>query len=190
MLHNWPGLRRVFRLPTTTARIHADVDAELAFHIQGRIDALVAAGMSRTEAEREAWSRLGDFRAIESEVERLERRRRRRRTLRERIEDLMNDLRYAVRTLLRQPLFSLVIVATLTLGIGATAAIFHAVDRAVLRPVPYPDADRIVFVGMKRLRGIGIASLTAGRFQFWHANSRLFEHLATSRGFEAEADQA
>jgi predicted permease len=100
----------------------------------------------------------------------------------------MNDFRYAVRTLLRLPMFALVVIATLTLGIGATAAIFHTVDRAVLHPLPYPHADRIVYLGMKRLRGTGTWSLTASRFQIWHDNSRIFERLATTRGFEAEVD--
>ena len=58
----------------------------------------------------------------------------------------MQDLRYALRTLLKQPVFSLVAVLTLTLGIGANTAIFSLLYQTLLRPLPYPDADRLVFV--------------------------------------------
>ena len=58
----------------------------------------------------------------------------------------MQDFRYAVRALLKQPLFALVAVATLTLGIGANTAIFSLLHHYLLRPLPYPAADRLVFV--------------------------------------------
>jgi predicted permease len=60
------------------------------------------------------------------------------------IDSIVQDLRYAVRRLMATPAFTLVVIATLALGIGAAAATFSIVDAAVLRPLPFPDADALV----------------------------------------------
>src|SRR5262249_49039727 len=71
------------------------------------------------------------------------------------LDDLVRDVRYAARSLARSPMFSTVAVFTLALGIGANTAIFSLLDATLLRPLPYPDVDRIVLV-WGRFTGIGL----------------------------------
>ncbi len=73
----------------------------------------------------------------------------------------MHDIRYTIRALRKQPLFTLVSVLTLALGIGANTAIFSLLYQVLLRPLPYPDADRLVFVwNMYPLMGLPQASVS------------------------------
>src|SRR6476659_1760717 len=67
----------------------------------------------------------------------------------------MSDLRYAWRTLRKQPVFTLVAVLTLTLGIGANTAIFSLLYQIILRPLPFPEPDRLVFVWNLYAKGGG-----------------------------------
>ncbi|HEV3457232.1 MAG TPA: ABC transporter permease [Thermoanaerobaculia bacterium] len=88
------------------------------------------------------------------------------------------DLSYSLRLAVRSPLFTLVVVLTLALGIGATTSIFTVVDAALLRPVPYPDPERIVVVlGARPERGPERISLAPADFLALRAYNRSFSQL-------------
>jgi putative ABC transport system permease protein len=98
------------------------------------------------------------------------------------METLLQDLRYGVRMLSKKPGFSAIAVLTLALGIGATTAIFTVVNAVVLRPLPYPDADRLVAVG-QQFKGDPPENAGEPKFLFWREHSELFEAMASYSGF-------
>ncbi len=96
------------------------------------------------------------------------------------MDTLLQDLRYAVRQLLNQPLFTIVSAFTLALGIGATTAIFSAVNAVLLRSLPYSDPERVVLVYERWREGDG--NVAVGHYTEWITRSRSFEHLAAFNG--------
>jgi putative ABC transport system permease protein len=121
-----------------------DVDEELNTHLEMRIGELIASGMTPADARREAIRQFGDVEGTRRYCRQQDETREStmQRTLT--IQDLSQDLRVGVRSLLRVPLLTATIIATVGIGIGATATIFSAIDAAMLRPLPYADADRLV----------------------------------------------
>jgi putative ABC transport system permease protein len=97
------------------------------------------------------------------------------------IAELAQDVRYGIRTLRRSPGFTAVAIMTLALGIGANSAIFSFVDGAMLRPLPYPDADRIVQVWEKPPRGLRNV-ISALNYLDWKSSSTVFDSLAAATG--------
>ncbi|MGH7717374.1 MAG: ADOP family duplicated permease [Gemmatimonadaceae bacterium] len=142
----WSRVRRAFRLPFSRRRIEEAVDAELLFHLQGRIDELVAAGMPREHAVAEARRRFGDYQEYRRQAREIDERTLRNRHRLELLSSFRREVRRSARSLLRTPAFSVVAVITLALGIGATTAIYTVLDAIVLRPLPYPDAHELVAV--------------------------------------------
>lgn len=97
--------------------------------------------------------------------------------------DILRDLRTAVRTLARRPGFTLVAVLTLTLGIGATTAIFTVVRGVLLEPLPYPDPDRLVLIQEKNPEaGFPRFSISPLNFRDYRAMSTSFESMAAMTG--------
>ncbi|MGH7675664.1 MAG: ABC transporter permease, partial [Gemmatimonadales bacterium] len=95
------------------------------------------------------------------------------------MDTLLQDIRYALRTLIQRPGFTAITIATLALGIGANTAIFSVVSGVLLRPLPYPSPERVVIVWENdRLRGTEREGLSGPDFIDLRAQSRSFEHLA------------
>ncbi|HJR41424.1 MAG TPA: ABC transporter permease [Gemmatimonadaceae bacterium] len=166
-------LTTLLRRARVLARKHdveRDMDAEMRFHIDMEAGELAASGIPTEEARRLARLRFGG-------TERYKEEGRDARGTRW-VEDGAYDIRYALRTLRRSPGFTAVAVLTLALGIGATTAIFTAVNGVLLRPLPYQEPDRLV-----RLLGMREDRDTRGTVSYpdimdWRAQNTVFEEVA------------
>src|SRR2546423_11235685 len=92
---------------------------------------------------------------------------------------LLQDLHFGLRILVKNPVFTLIAVVTLALGIGANTAIFSVVDAVLLRPLPYPEADRLVFLwSTMNSQGVPTAGSALPDYHAWRDQSRVFDGLA------------
>src|ERR1051326_2546739 len=91
----------------------------------------------------------------------------------------MNHFRFALRQLIKNPAFSAVAIATLALGIGANTAIVSIVNAVLLRPLPYPDAERIMVLNESSGPGQDYAVALPDYFD-WQKENTVFEHLAAT----------
>jgi putative ABC transport system permease protein len=139
----WP-FRRLLRLAVRPPAHEQDVDEELRFHLDLRVEQLVKSGMPPEAAREEALRRFGDVARYRGTCVELSRRREQEMGRARRWEALVQDVRYGVRGLVRTPAFTLVAVLTLALGIGANTAIFGVVRGVLLRELPYPAPERLV----------------------------------------------
>jgi len=156
--------------------VERELDQELRFHLERQIAEYVVAGMSREEARRTA---LREFGGVEQMKEQC--RDERRVNL---IETLLQDIRYGVRTLRKNPGFTFFAVVALALGIAANTAIFSIADVVLLRPLPYRDAGRLVKVWEDSAAyGFPRDTPAPGNFFDWKARNAVFEDMAATSGF-------
>ena len=161
------------------AREDAETREELLFHLEMETEKNLRAGMPPREARRQARLRLGAVDAIRESV-------RDARGARP-LEDLVRDLGHALRGARRNPGFTLVAVLTLTLGIGATTAVFTVVDNLLFRPPPFEHVDRLMSIkDVNPAQGWfpeDDVPASPGNFLDWRAQSRSFDHLIAWRNW-------
>ncbi len=174
-------LRERLSLPGMKGHREERIISELADHLEDVYQEALARGASEAEAEAEVEAWLGDADLATDELLRSEpahvraklgrwmdareegaRRKGGAWTF---VADLGRDLRFAVRSLAKRPLFSVVVVLVLALGIGSTTAIFTLLDAVILSPLPYDDADRLVSVSHSA-PALGVQN--AGQCAAWH----------------------
>jgi predicted permease len=125
----------------------ADVDAELEFHVASRTEELIDEGLTPVEARSHALTEFGDVALVRREVHDVERAHARRRGITEGLTEIGTEIRHAGRSLRKAPVFVIVVILTLSLGIGLNSTIFSLVNAYLFRPVKLPNADRLVVIG-------------------------------------------
>jgi len=154
----------------------SDLDDELKFHVHQATDARIAAGIAPEEARRQA---LVEFGGVE---------RAREQTYQQRpgwwIGTVIQDMRYALRGFRRNPVFTIALIATLAVGIGATTAVFSVVDRILFRALPYAHDDRLVSVGLVAPI-IPQEFMLGGSYYEWRDNQKAFDAFTSETGASA-----
>ena len=151
-------------------KFEQELDEELRSYVELQAAEKVRRGMSPEDALREARRELGGMDQVKENV----------RDVRPGIfvDTLIQDIRYASRALARDPAFALVAILTLALGIGADTAIFTVVDGVLLKPLPYPDPDRLLTL-WEHSQADGLKTIVApANFYDWRKQGRSFAKMA------------
>jgi len=153
-----------------------EITQELRSHLEMRIQDNLESGMSPLEAEQEAYRRFGNLLRVERQCLDIKQ---------PRAEAIMltflSDLRFGCRVLLARPGFTVIAVLTIALGIGANSSIFSFVNATLLKPLPYPEADRVVqFWETNPIKGWNDDRVACAPANFveWHQRSQSFAEMA------------
>jgi len=156
--------------------MEVELDAELRTHLEHQVEKYVQSGLPLEEAKRRARLEFGGLDQVKEEC----------RDARgvNLIETTLQDIRYGLRKLARSPGFTAVAVATLALGIGANTLIFSVVNAAILHPLPFRDAGRLVtqWATSPTVGYSGPGSLTDKDYMEWRDQNRVFSDTAAFRG--------
>ena len=169
MFKQWLTRMRFF----LARRKPAEMDEELDFHLAQAASANQSAGMTAEEARRQALIEFGGGERTREQCHRQQ--------PGWWIGTVAQDVRYALRGFRRNPAFTITVILTLALGIGATTAVFSVVDRILFRSLPYAHDDRLVSIGLSQ--SLEKQEFTLGGFFYeWQANQRPFQAMTFERG--------
>ncbi len=170
------GIRFWLRGLLRRQRVENELDEELRYHVSREVERLRAGGLSPDEAQRAARLSFGNLDVLKEESRDARGTRL--------VEELVSDTGYALRLLRRNPGFAAVAILTLAMGIGLTTAIVSVVSAVLVRPLPYPESDRLVMVlASQRTEGpFTFETVTPGDFLEWRAQNGTFAHISGFTG--------
>ena len=168
-------LKRRWRALTHKRELEQQLDSELQFHLDKDIAENIKSGMTAEDARYAALKAFGG-------VERSKEEARDARGVRV-VENILEDARYGLRLLTKSPAFTFVVLLTLALGIGANTAIFSFANGILLRPLPYPQSDRLVVLDETALkRGVNSMSVSYPNYLDWRQQNTVFEGVGVYFG--------
>jgi predicted permease len=159
-----------------------EVREELAFHLEMLEREHRNKGMPEPMARQEALDRFGDPRRAQKRALEVKRAHRRRKQRRDSMDDLIQDVRYATRGLLTSRSFAVVVLLTLSVGIGATTAMYSVLRTALGRALPFPEPDRLV-LGEATINGNPNPMVAFPDYLDYRDQSESFETLGAMTGF-------
>jgi len=161
----------------------ADVKDELAFHLQSKTDDLIRQGLSPDAARKEAERQFGDLRSVQRVGQQIGQKTEKRKRLADYWSDVLHDVRYTFRTLRRDPGFACVSLLILALAIGANVAVFSVVNTILLRPLPFPHSEELVWIAPPPSEcGWSCATYSADAYEEFSSMSRAYQGIT---GYEA-----
>lgn len=152
-------------------RLEGQLDSEIRFHIDEQTEAKIAAGVEPAEARRQVMLEFGGRELIKEELRDVHRL--------PLIESAAANVKSALRFMRKSPLFSITVIATLALGIGANSAVFSALDAVVLRPLPFPESDQLMRLDQYNPKDPGQGGFVAPvRVEDWNRMNSTFQAIA------------
>lgn len=177
-----PAWRRYLRFGGPD--IAGDIQDELAFHVEERVQSLMETGLTAETARAQALAEFGDLATTRAELHAIDQRIHHRRTAREQLEVIGTEVRLAVRRLLRQPAFTVPTIVTLGLGLAATVIAFTLLQTIVLRPLPFAEADRLVSLSSPMPKLDDVWGIARHQLPYYKENVDAFEDMALYRAWE------
>lgn len=170
-------LRRFFkRVSNFASRRRSDerLREEMELHLAAQTEENLRSGLAPAEARRQAALKFGTVQAVREDYRAEEGL--------PLLEDLLMDFRYAVRQLVKSRGFTMVVILTLALGIGACTAMFSVINGILLRPLNYPAPDRVVTLKETQLPALPDVSVSVPNFLNWQEQAKSFSHIAAFAG--------